>query len=601
MPIRHNREPQSPGPAPRGSHARSHGGEQRRAWRKWTTLLLLAALALAAIQAPIAQARGAHERSPEEEAAAVTSRETAQAERAEHAAARKAELAAERSAARAEQQAAQNGERSLQNGTRPREHGSVEFSCEQVNWTFTQFHAGSNTVKHVVAVTNLETGETVKFRGSTAFAGEEGKTVTPLNLPPGSYKVDAWAKWKGNGLKGSFDILGRLTCGPAPAFSIEKLQRIGTGAFTKSTLLGEVGETVEYEIVLENTGNVPLSFETLVEDNCDEGTLSGGPGASPLLPGASTTYTCTHVLNAGDRAAGSHSNSARSTGAPPEGDGPPITHTSNTVIVTVANPAPAFTLEKLQTIAGSADPFTTSTLNGQVGQTVDYEVLVENTGNVSLTLSGFTDAQCDPSTIAGGPLGGVLAAGASATYTCSHLLSDVDLAVGSYSNTAGLTGAPPESGGEPITHTSNTVVVTVSPTPPSGGVSSSTPSGGVLSSSVSQPPVSSVLASALSSIPRLTVPQGCVRNRFQVSVKSAGVHSVTFYLDGHKLKTLTSRNAHKGLLSIQIDPARWKVGPHRLVAKISMTAPGAGKARTASRTARLVRCRAAVLTPKFTG
>ena len=564
------------------------------------TLLLLATLALAAVQAPAAQARGAHERSPEEEATAVSSRETAQAERAERAAARKAAAASERGAARARRQAAKSDERSVQNNTRPRAHGNVEFSCAQVNWTFWKFHAGSNTVIHVLTVKNLETEETRKIRGSFTFDGEEGTTSTPLDLPPGSYKVDAWAKWKGNGLKGSFDILGRLNCGPAPAFSIEKLQRIGTGAFTTSTLLGEVGETVEYEIVLENTGNVPLSFEALVDSNCDEGTLSGGPGASPVPPAASTTYTCTHVLSTGDRAAGSHSNSARSTGAPPEGDGPPITHTSNTVIVTVANPAPAFTLEKLQKIAGSADPFTTSTLAGRVGQTIEYEVIVKNTGNVSLTLTGFSDAQCDPSTITGGSPGGMLAAGASATYTCSHLLGEADLAAGSYSNTAGLTGTPPEGGGAPITHTSNTVVVTVSPAPPSGAGSSS-PGGGVLSSSVSQPPESGLLATALSTVPRLKAPQGCVRNRFQVSVKSAGVHSVTFYLDGHKLKTLTSKNAHKGLLSIQIDPAKWKVGPHRLVAKITMTAAGASKATTASRTARLVRCRAAVLTPRFTG
>lgn len=570
-------------------------------------MLALASVQLASVQAPVAQARSAHQLSPEEEAAAVSSREAAKAERAaeraEQEAARKRELAAERAATRAERQTAQGGGRSVQNGSRIREHGGVTVSCTQVTWKFWKFHPGSNTVKHVLTVKNAETGEVQKFRGASTFEGEEGEATTSLNLAPGSYKVDAWAKWKGNGLKGSFDILGQITCGPTPEFSIEKLQRIGDGAFTKSTLLGEVGETVEYEIVLHNTGNVPLSFEDLFDNKCDEGTITGGPGADPVPAGGSSTYTCTHLLSTGDRAAGSHSNSARSTAAPPPGDGPPITHTSNTVIVTLANPTPSFTLEKLQKIAGSADPFTTSTLGGQPGQTIDYEIVVKNTGNVSLTFSGLADAQCDPSTIAGGPAAGVLAAGASAAYTCSHVLNDADLAAGSYSNTAGLTGTPPPSGGEPITHTSNTVVVTVSQTPPSGGGGdASAPAGsGVLSSTVTQPPTSGVLATALSSVPRLTAPQGCVRNRFRVSIKSAGVHSVTFYLDGHKLKTLTSKSAHKGLLSIQIDPSKWKVGPHRLRAKITMTAPAAGKARTASRMARLVRCRAALLTPKFTG
>ncbi len=610
MPIRHNREPQRPGSAPRGADVRSRLRERRRACSRWTTVLLLAVLALAALQAPSAQARATHERSPEEEAALVAGKEAAQAEHAELAATRKAELAAERNAARnaalAEKKAAKNvkqSQRSVQNGSRPREHGGVTVSCTQVNWKFWKFPDGSNTVTHVVTVKNIETGERLKFRGSLTFDGEEGETVTSFNLPPGSYKIDSWAKWKGNGIRGGFDILGSVTCGPTPGFSIEKLQRLdGKGTFTKSTLAGEVGETVEYEILLDNTGNVPLTFEALTDNNCDEDTLSGGPGPGPLAPGASATYTCSHVLSAGDRAAGSHSNAARSTGAPPEGDGFPITHISNTVIVTVANPAPAFTLEKLQRIASSGS-FTTSTLGGQVGQTVEYEVIAKNTGNLSLTLGELSDSQCDPGTIAGGPAGGTLASGASATYTCSHVLNAADLAAGSYSNMATLTATPPDGAGAPITQTSNTVVTTVSAAPPSGGGGSPPPGGntGVLGASVTQPPETGVLASLLSSAPGLKAPQGCVRDRFQVSVKSAAVHSVSFYLDGHKLKTLTSKNAHKGLLSIQIDPAKWKVGPHRLVAKITMNTPVSGKAVKASRTARLVRCRAALLTPKFTG
>ena len=48
-----------------------------------------------------------------------------------------------------------------------------------------------------------------------------------------------------------------------------------------------------------------------------------------------------------------------------------------------------------------------------------------------------------------------------------------------------------------------------------------------------------------------------MRGRFTASVKSTGVTSVVFYLDGHKLRTLTaSRNSRKGLLSVRIDPAK---------------------------------------------
>ena len=78
------------------------------------------------------------------------------------------------------------------------------------------------------------------------------------------------------------------------------------------------------------------------------------PLGTPLAAGASTTYTCTHVLDEADRSAGSYSNTATVTGTPREREGSPVTHTSNTVVVKV--PAPAFSVEKLQEIEGGAGP-----------------------------------------------------------------------------------------------------------------------------------------------------------------------------------------------------------------------------------------------------
>jgi hypothetical protein len=154
---------------------------------------------------------------------------------------------------------------------------------------------------------------------------------------------------------------------------------------------------------------------------------------------------------------GSFENNATDTATPPAGQGSAVTHTSNTVVATV--PAePAFTIEKLQEIAGSKAGFTTSEITGEVTQTVDYEIIVKNTGNVPLTFSEFTDEKCDSGTIAGGP-GGALGPGESATYTCNHLLNPADKLAGTYTNTASDTGTP--SGGGPITHTSNTVVAKV--------------------------------------------------------------------------------------------------------------------------------------------
>jgi len=43
------------------------------------------------------------------------------------------------------------------------------------------------------------------------------------------------------------------------------------------------------------------------------------------------------------------------------------------------------------------------------------------------------------------------------------------------------------------------------------------------------------------------------------TLAASGVSSVTFYLDGHRLVHLTSRNAHRGLLSVRINPSKLRI------------------------------------------
>jgi len=279
--------------------------------------------------------------------------------------------------------------------------------------------------------------------------------------------------------------------------------------------------------------------------------------------------------------------------------------------------APGFSIEKLQELAGGGGSFQSSTLQGKVGQTVDYEIIVKNTGNVPLTFGRLSDTKCDAGTIAGGPGETPLAPGASSTYTCRHVLSAADQSAGTYRNSATDTGTPPLGDGSAIMKTSNTVVVEVAPaagstspapitpTPgqqatgpasgPRAGATPATPSPG------NQAPRSGVLAFRSASVPAVHAPQGCLRSTFSASVKSAGVTSVTFYLDGHRLKTLTARSARKGQFTIVIDATRFSVGVHRLTAKITMAQTASTKTVHASRTATVLRCGAAVLTPKFTG
>lgn len=232
-------------------------------------------------------------------------------------------------------------------------------------------------------------------------------------------------------------------CIPAPlepAFTIEKEQELaGEPAFTKRPLTGSLGQAVLYRILVKNTGPLPLELSNFSDTGCTG--LAGGPATSTLAPGSVTSWTCEHVLTR----VGVWANEASV-----EGDR--HTKKSNTVIATVP-PKPAFTIEKLQEMAGAGTGFTTEALQGAVGETVDYEIVVTNTGDVPLHLLEFTDAKCTG--LAGGPGSQELGPDQVATYTCSHQLTET----GSYTNTASVVGAPPTEEGFPVTHTSNTVVV----------------------------------------------------------------------------------------------------------------------------------------------
>lgn len=92
------------------------------------------------------------------------------------------------------------------------------------------------------------------------------------------------------------------TTSSAPAtlgLRVVKLERIGaTGKFVRGPLTASVGDTVFYEIVVDNTGNTPLDV-TLSDPHCDAGTLLP-TGSVTLAPSASTLFTCSHLLKSSD-------------------------------------------------------------------------------------------------------------------------------------------------------------------------------------------------------------------------------------------------------------------------------------------------------------
>ncbi len=275
---------------------------------------------------------------------------------------------------------------------------------------------------------------------------------------------------------------------------------------------------------------------------------------------------------------------------------------------------PSFLVVKEQHIEGRNSEWVQGPLVGEVGQTIDYRIKVENNGTQALWFGPtIDDPRCDPGTISRGPQPDPLHPGESTVFTCDHKITLADQAAGSYTNVATVLASLEPTGGPTVTKTTNEVVVNL-PKPNgnennggngNGGNgnnpgSPSTTNGqvGVLATqSTSSPPASATALPSLSGVPR-----GCARASFLVTVKAKGVARVVFYLDGHRLRTVTAHSARKGLLTIRVYTGRLKRGVHTLTAKVTMVATSASaKPRATTRSARFRVCAHAAASPRFTG
>jgi hypothetical protein len=378
-------------------------------------------------------------------------------------------------------------------GKRHTPHGYVDITCATITWHFENFSKGKHTITEITSIDGTHLP-----RVSFTFEGPTGSNVTPVGAAPGVHSIDAFAKWVDEGVRGSWDIDSRRTCG------------------------------------------------------------TGNPGAS-------------------------------------------------------------YVIEKRQKILGSLTGFVPTPLTGEVGKTIEYQIVVTNTGTEFLVISGFSDPHCDPGTIKGG-LEGPLGPGESALFSCTHVITPADQEAGSYTNTATVTGTP-FGGGEEKRQETNTVVVTVlkpgeepkkgggggeEPKTPGTGsgpnVGEATGTTGVLGTIAGSQGKNGTLAVTASVPALLGRPHGCARSSFLVSVRSKGVRAVTFYLDNRKLKKLTYKNARAGKLSVRVQTARLRVGVHRLKARITMNPlTASAKAVIATRSLTFARCASATLRPRFTG
>ena len=219
----------------------------------------------------------------------------------------------------------------------------------------------------------------------------------------------------------------------------------------------DAGDTITYRFAVTNTGGVALSDVSIADALVAvDGTLA------TLAPGAtdSTTFSATYTLTQDDVNSGRVTNTATAsaqgpngesvgavsddptnpTDADPDGDGYPSDPT-----VTTLGGAPSMLLEKTATLDLGADGVLGA------GDTVAYDFRVVNTGNVTLTDIGVSDAMV---AVQGGPLA-TLEPGAedSTTFSAVYTLTQADIDAGGVTNTATATGTTPS--GDPVTSVSD--------------------------------------------------------------------------------------------------------------------------------------------------
>ncbi|WP_233353696.1 DUF7507 domain-containing protein [Hellea balneolensis] len=198
-----------------------------------------------------------------------------------------------------------------------------------------------------------------------------------------------------------------------------------------------VGDTVSYEYVITNTGNVTLTDALSVSDDRIAAVTCPALPAGGLAPGASLTCTGTDTVTQADIDAGSITNTASAT------DG------------SVSTPPVSETVSAVQTPSLAIDKTALTADFASVGDLVDYEYLVTNTGNVTITNpisvadDKISSVSCPPLPSAG------LAPNATLTCTATYSVTQADIDNGSVTNVA--TASTPGATSTPDTETVDAV------------------------------------------------------------------------------------------------------------------------------------------------
>jgi uncharacterized repeat protein (TIGR01451 family) len=307
-----------------------------------------------------------------------------------------------------------------------------------ISYDYVVTNTGSVPLAGPVTVSDDRTGVSCPATVSLAPGGSitctASYTITQADLDAGSVTNTATAS--ADGITSAPDS-ATVTAAQGPALTLAKSADTATYA--------AVGDVINYEYIVTNSGNVSLSGPFVVDD--DRATDESCPATASLDPGDSITCTGSYTITQADLDAGSVTNTASATNGT-------VTSNDDSVTITAAS-GPGVSLVK----TASRATFTS------VGDVIAYEYVVANTGNISLagpvvvTDSKTTVACPDLTTV--GDLDANLDPGESITCTASYSVTQADV------NANGVTNdATASVGGVASAVESATVTVAGAPTPP---------------------------------------------------------------------------------------------------------------------------------------
>jgi uncharacterized repeat protein (TIGR01451 family) len=252
-----------------------------------------------------------------------------------------------------------------------------------------------------------------------------------------------------------------VTANPSLSMTKTVLTPATIGAGNAS--ITDAGDTITYQYVILNTGNVTISGVTPVDTGPSFGNPqtagTGSMGAfttvdsTTLLPGATATFTAVYTLSAVDvyRAAGitnppdAVNNTATASGTAP--DLSTVTSAGDTATTTIA-PGPLLSVTKVGNLVETNG--NTTDLLAEVNDVITYTYTVVNTGNVAITGvvindthegSGLLQSVFTEALTAEGPLGipastdasgvngswDVIQPGATVTFTYVHTVTQAEV------------------------------------------------------------------------------------------------------------------------------------------------------------------------------